>query len=190
VLPRARLCESWEVFPSWFGALEGRRKTTWPAEKWSWAVPRSRQTCAPWDKSLTCPFICASGQVSDFSHGATTAPTLGHGDLKQYIDATPSGSGRQIAFVQAAVFATMPGTRANTRADRRLHTGFRRPARRMRALAWRMATKWPAITYVSYSRRSCGVSSPSLHFSANFATCSCVLRSAFMPISLRAASPH
>ncbi len=37
-----------------------RRKTTWPAEKWSWAVPRSRQTCAPWHTPLTCPFIIRS----------------------------------------------------------------------------------------------------------------------------------
>jgi len=42
-------------------------------------------------------------------------------------------------------------------------------ARKMRALALKMATVWFAMTYISYSWRSVGVNWPSLHFSANWA---------------------
>src|SRR5262249_46734514 len=93
-----------------------------------------------------------------------------------------------IGLMQLAVFAAFAGSQTHQRADGSLHAGWPFRAKRMRAWALRMATKWLAMTYISYSCRSSGVSSPSLHLVASLATRACALRSALSATSFCAAS--
>src|ERR1051326_3811877 len=75
---------------------------------------------------------------------------------------------REVVFVELTILAAAPASRSHKSAQRNPHAGRPRRDSSRRARAWRMATKSPTITYVSYSSRSSGVNSPSLHLRANW----------------------
>ena len=93
---------------------------------------------------------------------------------------------RLIVFVNAAILAAPACTIADVSSNRGIHPEFLASMRR--ALACRIAMRLPTVTKRSYSARSRGVNSPSLHLRASSSTRACVLASAFRRTSLRAAS--
>jgi hypothetical protein len=92
---------------------------------------------------------------------------------------------RLIVLVDAAVLAASVCTLPHEVSGGGTNQDFWRISR---AFACRIATRLPAVTYRSYSDRSDGVRSPSLHFRANSSTRACVLGSAFSFINSLAAS--
>ena len=79
---------------------------------------------------------------------------------------------------KVTIFTAMTGTLPDKVMQSRIHQAALPMAKSRRALAWRIETKLPTLTKLSYSSRSSGESEPSVHLSASASIRPCISASA------------